>query len=186
MAAHCKFPYLREKSRDMKSKTLQMAQGMALLLFVMILGGCGATKEPLSAEEWSKMENLITSQNFVFSARWAEPVGGRVNQIDLSGSVNYMSLQGTAIEMELPYFGSSQVAQMGGGRQGMRFQSEATDIRTRKNEKQNFYDMEFKTRNKSESLSCILRMYSQTRAVLTINSSQRNSIRYEGVVQPLQ
>ena len=160
---------------------------MTLIGFILILGGCGSTKEPLSAETWGQMEKLMTSQNLMFVAGWAEPIGGRgrVSQIDLSGSVNYMKFQGENVQMELPYFGASQVARMGGVDQGFRFESTATDIRTQKNEKQNYYDLDFKVRNKSESLSCSLRLYSAQRAVLTINSSQRNSIRYEGQLSPL-
>ena len=158
---------------------------MALVAFVLILVGCGAAAEPLSAEEWSKMESVATSQNFVFVAVLAEPIGSGVNQIDLTGNVNYMSLQGSRLEMQLPYFGQSQVAQPAGGRQGLQFEGTATDIMTTKNEKQNYFDVDFKTRNKSESLNCKLRMYSGSRGVLTVNSSQRNSIRYEGEVRPI-
>jgi hypothetical protein len=96
-----------------------------------------------------------------------------------------MTLKGEDLQMELPYFGQRQVAQMGGIDQGMRFNGTATDIRTKRNEKNNHYDLDFKTRNQSESLQCNLRVFSGMRAVLTINSNQRNSIRYEGALNPL-
>ena len=169
----------------MKTMISKLAVGLSLIGSLLILWGCGSAKEPLSAEEWSKMENVIGSQNFVFVARLAEPIGSRVNQIDLTGNVNYMSMQADAVKMELPYFGTRQVAQPGAINQGIRFEGTAVDIRKTKNEKQNYYDLDFKIRDKSESFNCNLRMYSAMRAVLTVNSSQRNSIRYEGELRPI-
>ena len=154
----------------MKEIILKNIAGFACLGLAMLVGGCGATKEPLSAEEWGKMEQVITSQNFVFVARFAEPIGDAVSQIDLTGRVNYMSLQGDLVKMELPYFGTRQVANMSGDR-GLRFETTATDIQINKNEKQNHYDMNFKARDRSESFSCNLRVYSGLLAVLTVNSS---------------
>ncbi len=169
----------------MKRILPKIVAGMALAVSAILFLGCGAAQEPMSAEDWAKLEKVVTSQNYVFVARLAEPLGSAVSQIDLTGNVNYMSLQGTAVKMELPYFGTRQVAQPSGGNQGMRFESTATDLKTRKNEKQNHYDVEFKTRNNSEGLQCNLRVYSGLRAVLTINSTQRNSIRYDGELRPI-
>lgn len=159
--------------------------GMGLAILVFALMSCTSTKEPLSSETWAQMENLITSKNFRFDAALAEPIGGRVNRIDLTGRNAYMTLTGEEVQMQLPYFGQRQVATMGVADQGMQFKGTATDIRTKRNEKSNNYDMDFKTRNQSESLQCNLRVFSGMRAVLTINSNQRNSIRYEGQIRPL-
>jgi hypothetical protein len=168
----------------MKGYVLKSMAVTAFMGLIMLMGGCGATQEPLSAEQWDKMEKVVASQNFVFVARFAEPIGDAVKQIDLTGRVNYMSLQGDQVKMELPYFGTRQVANMSGDR-GLRFETTATDISTRKNEKQNHYDMNFKARDRSESFSCNLRVYSGLLAVLTINSSQRNSIMYTGELRPI-
>lgn len=169
----------------MKTKILKPAAAMILSAFFLILSGCGATQEPLSTEAWDQMDTLINSGNLAFVAQWAQPIGSRVNQIDLTGRVNYLKMQGSDLEMQLPYFGTSQVARVGGGNQGFQFEGTASDIRISRNEKQNSYDMDFKTRDKSETLNCMLRLYTGNRAVLTINSSQRNSIRYEGELRPL-
>ena len=96
-----------------------------------------------------------------------------------------MTMNGEDVQLELPYFGQRQVATMGVVDQGMRLEGKATDISTKRNEKSNHYDLDFKTRNQSESLQCNLRVFSGMRAVLTINSNQRNSIRYEGVITTL-
>ncbi len=158
---------------------------LSLSFLLFGLNSCSSTKEPLSSETWAQMENVIASKNFRFDARLAEPIGSRVSRIDLQGYNAFMKLQGEDLQMELPYFGTRQVAQMGGGSQGIRFEGTATDVRTGRNEKNNHYNLDFKARHQSESFQCNLRVYSGMRAVLTINSNQRNSIRYEGQVTPL-
>lgn len=158
---------------------------LSLTFLLFSLTGCSSTKEPLSPQAWAQMEGVVNSRNFRFEARWAEPIGSRVSRIDLTGRNSFMEMRGEDLQMELPYFGQRQVAQMGVGTQGVRFEGTATDVKTGRNEKNNHYNLDFKTRNQSESLQCNLRVYSGMRAVLTINSNQRNSIRYEGPIIPL-
>jgi hypothetical protein len=160
------------------------ALGATILVFG--LSSCTSTKEPLSSETWAQLERVVTSKNFRFDAAQAEPIGSRVSRIDLTGRNAYMTMKGDDVQLELPYFGQRQVATMGVVDQGMRLEGKATDVSTKRNEKNNHYDLDFKTRNQSESLQCNLRVFSGMRAVLTINSNQRNSIRYEGVLKPLQ
>ena len=156
---------------------------LSLTILVFGLGSCTSTKEPLSSETWARIENVITSKNFRFDASWAEPIGSRVSRVSITG---FMLMQGDSLQMELPYIGQRQVAQMGVGNQGMKFEGTATDIKTSRNEKNNHYDLDFKTRNQGESLQCNLRVFSGMRAVLTINSNQRNSISYDGEIISLK
>ncbi|TNF73477.1 MAG: DUF4251 domain-containing protein [Bacteroidetes bacterium] len=159
---------------------------LSLILLILGLNSCSSTKEPLSSETWAQMENVVNSKNFRFDALLAEPIGGsRVSRIDLTGYNAFMKFQGDDLQMELPYFGQRQVAQMGGGSQGIRFEGTATDVRTARNEKNNHYNLDFRVRSQSESFQCNLRVYSGMRSVLTVNSNQRNSIRYEGQIKPL-
>ncbi len=158
---------------------------LSLGILALNLQGCGSTKEPLSSETWSQMENVIASGNFRFDAVWAEPIGGRVSRIDLTGYNAYMTLKGEELQMELPYFGQRQVAQIAGNNQGMQFQGKATDKSTSRNERNNSMDFSFKARNKSENLQCSLQLYSGMQAALTINSNQRSSIRYVGQLKPI-
>lgn len=158
---------------------------LSLVMLVLSLHSCGTAKEPLSSETWAQMENVITSGNFRFDAVWAEPIGGRVSRIDLTGYNAYMTLQGEDVQMELPYFGQRQVAQVAGSNQGMQFQGKARDMSTSRNERNNSFDLDFKARNQSENLQCTLQLYSGMQAALTINSNQRSSIRYVGELKPM-
>lgn len=155
---------------------------LSLAFLVFSINSCGSAREPLSSENWTRLENVVTSKSFRFDARWAEPIGSRVSRVNITG---FMLMQGDDLQFELPYIGQRQVAQMGGGNQGMKFEGTATDIKTGRNEKRNYYNMDFRTRNQSEALQCNLQVFSGMKAVLTINSSQRNSIIYEGELIPI-
>jgi hypothetical protein len=170
---------------------------LALQLFAVL--GCGGTKEPLSARAWDQMENAVTNRDFQFRAQWAEPLqtgsmnqianaglippGSNVNRIDLTGTANYLKMEGDRVEMQLPYYGERQINQTYGRAEGMEYEGTATDIRTIKNEKKNYYDLEFNLKNQTELLQCSLRVFSGMRTILTIYSSQRNMIRYTGEIK---
>ena len=174
----------------------------SLAIQLLILAGCGGTKKTLSAEAWSQMEQLVTVRNFQFSAQWAEPLqtgsmnqianaglippGSNVNRIDLTGTANYFNMQGDEVEMQLPYYGERQINQTYGRAEGMAYEGTAMDIRTKKNEKNGYYDLDFHLKNKTELLQCSLRVFPGMRTILTVYSSQRNMIRYVGELKPLE
>jgi len=172
---------------EIKIPTMNVRENPFLVLsfafLVFSLSSCGSAKEPLSSETWERLENVVTSKSFRFDARWAEPIGSRVSRVSITG---FMLMQGDDLQFDLPYIGQRQVAQMGGGSQGMKFEGTATDVKTSRNEKRNYYNMDFKTRNQGEALQCNLQVFSGKKAVLTINSSQRNSIVYEGELIPVE
>lgn len=175
---------------------------VSVILTLISLSGCGASKEPLSSEAWAQMERLVTSRDLEFHARWAEPLqtgsmntvanaglippGSSVNRIDLTGTANYFKMSGDQVEMYLPYYGERQVTQTYGRAEGMEFEGTATDIATKKNEKGRYYDLDFNLKERTELLQCNLRVFSGSKAVLTIYSNQRNMIRYQGEVTPKQ
>lgn len=164
----------------------------------MAIAGCG-TSRTLSDADWQQMEATVTQRDFKFEGRWAEPLqtgsltqvtnaglvppGSSVNRIDLTGTANYLKMQGDEVQMQLPYFGERQVNQTYGRAEGMEFEGTATDIRTRRDEKKNYYDLDFNLKKQTELLQCNLRLYANNRALLTIYSNQRHMIRYEGLIQ---
>ena len=168
----------------------------SLAIQFLVFAGCGGTKESLSAEAWSRMEHAVTARNFKFRAQWAEPLqtggmnqianaglippGSNVNRIDLTGTANYFNMKGDQVEMQLPYYGERQVNQTYGRAEGMEFEGTATEIKTKKNERSNYYDLDFNLNNNTELLQCSLRVFPGMRTILTIYSSQRNMIRYVG------
>lgn len=175
----------------------------SILIFQLIfLFGCTTSKEPLSLVTWEQMEELVTVRNFRFTGRWAEPLqtssmnrianaglippGSTPNRIDLTVTANFLRMIGDQVEMQLPYYGERQVNQTYGRAEGMVYKGEATKIRTTKNERQNYYDLDFDLIKKTELLQCNLRVFANKKAVLTIYSNQRNLIRYQGEVEAME
>ncbi len=165
----------------MKIPVILCNAGIATVLCMFILWGCNSTQKTVASASESEMEAFVETLDFMFVTGLVE-----TNSVtDFTSNVDFMKMQGDSVRMNLPYFGTHHVARMGGGRGGLRFTSKATDIRTKKNEKRKYFDLDFNLRDKSESFSCKLRVYPTGRALLSINSSQRSNAQYEGVIRPV-
>lgn len=165
----------------MKKRTRLQAAALIPLFVVTLFISCGPTKESANEKIDPELEAFIASLNFVFVTDLVEPTRRGL----LTSNSAFMKMQGDSVQMNLPYAGTSHVAKMGGGRGGLRFTSKATKIRTNKNDKRNSFDLDFNIRNKGESFTCNLRVFSKGRAVLNINSSQRSNVQYEGLIRPI-
>ncbi len=162
----------------MSTRTLSF---LFILASFLILFGCGATKEPLTEANWQQMENTIKGQNFTFVAKTIETMrAGSANRVDNPG---YLKMDGDQVDMQLKYFGSSQISTTYGRTEGIRVVGTATDISSSRNEQGKSFDLKFNVANKSETLQCHLRVFSGKRALLDINSNLRSSIRYDGIIQ---
>lgn len=151
--------------------------GIAMLL----INGCGSSKEPITEATWQQMENTVQERNFTYVAKTVETMRtGSANRVDNPG---YLKMEGDQVDMELKYFGSSQVSMTYGRAEGLRVVGTATDITTSRNEAGKSYDLDFNVDNKTETLQCNLRIFSGKRAVLTVNSNLRSTIRYDGIIQ---
>ena len=172
------------------------AAGIALFV-LLVLNGCGSAWEPISNAEWDRLERIVTERNFNIEAQWAEPLpdnslnnlanagllppGSTASRINLIGNANYLNMRGDSVKTQLPYWGERQTVQAYGRTEGISFSGLAEDIRSSKNEKQQYYDLDFNLRNKSEILQCTLRFYAGKRVLITVQSNQRNQIRYDAI-----
>lgn len=168
----------------------------------VFLSSCKSTVTPLTAAEWAELDKLVEDRDFSMEARWAEPTpdnslnrmanagllppGSSPSRINLEGNANYFRMKGDSVEVQLPFWGERQVVQAYGSADGITYEGPAEDLEVVKNESQSRYDLNFTLRNKSERLQCNLKIFGGKRALLTVNSTQRNSIRYEGTIVPRQ
>ena len=166
-----------------------------LSLFLLAVS-CKTANTPLSDEEWDRLERIVTDRIFEFEAQWAEPLpdqsinalsgagmlppGSSPNRINLIGNANYFVMKGDSVRTQLPYWGERQTVQTYGRAEGINFEGVAENIRMGRNDNQNYYDLDFDLRNKLELLQCNIRFFSGQRALLTIQSSMRNQIRFDG------
>ena len=168
-----------------------------LIVVMLIAFSCKTTYAPISEDEWARLERIVTERDFRMEAQWAEPLpdqsinamssagllppGSSPSRINLIGNANYFAMKGDSVRTQLPYWGERQTVQNYGRAEGITFDGIAENIRTSKNNAQNYYDLDFDLRNRSELLQCKLRFFSGERALLTIQSNMRNQIRYDGV-----
>ncbi|MDM9631700.1 DUF4251 domain-containing protein [Robiginitalea sp. M39] len=163
------------------NNTGKIIYSLFLSVNLLLLMGCGASKEPITEATWEQMENMVEGQNFTFVAKTIETMRtGSANRIDNPG---YLKFEGDQVDMDLRYFGSSQMSRSYGTAEGLRVVGTAKDLSSSRNTATESVDLKFSVVNKSETLQCNLRIYSGKRAVLDVNSNLRSSIRYDGIIQ---
>ncbi|MFD1314133.1 DUF4251 domain-containing protein [Namhaeicola litoreus] len=150
------------------------------LFFLTSLNVFGQTKVEKKAAEQKAYENLKTQLNntdFQFIADWANTQKGR--RINLIGNPNFLNYGDTKIEADLPYFG---VAQMTGYNStgGIKFIQENPVIKKELNDKKQNIILKFEAQNGNESFNCTLTLFKNNTATLSVFSSNRNSISYDG------
>ena len=102
------------------------------MLPMLMLIGCGASKEPLTETNWQQMENKVKGQNFTFVAKTIETMrSGSANRVDNPG---YLKMDGDQVDMQLKYFGSSQVSTTYGRAEGLRVVGPALNLSSNRNE----------------------------------------------------
>ena len=179
----------------MRTGFIQM--GIGLLVLLLATMGCKTGGKPITDAEWARLERVVTDRQFEIEAQWAEPLpdnsinsmasagllppGSSPARINLLGNANYFRMQGDSVSTQLPYWGERQVVQTYGRTEGISFDGLAENIRISRNEKQNYYNLDFDLREKSELMQCNLRFYSGQRVLITVQSNQRNQIRYDGI-----
>lgn len=158
---------------------------IVFLIMILSVSGLNAQtkKEKKSAKKaaeekvHAEVKSLLESMDFTFTADWANPLGGQ--RINLINNPNSMIFSENLIEADLPYFGVAQMASYGGNT-GMDFKIENPEIQKEFNEKKEKYLFRFTGKNNTEVLNCMLTVFKNKNASLNVQSSNRNSINYDG------
>ena len=140
-------------------------------------------KEEQKAIKQKEVEALVDSKEYEFVADRANPQGTR--SIDMTTNDNFFRFKKDSIHSEMPFFGRaySGVA-YGGGGGGLDFEGPMKDYSIVKGKKD--YTIKVDVRGDSESYSILLKVFFNGNASLTINSSNRSSINYNGKIDKLK
>ncbi|WP_157983135.1 DUF4251 domain-containing protein [Psychroflexus aestuariivivens] len=149
-----------------------------------------------------KLTNLVESKSFEIESNWARPSsttsmnyiaqsgllgnGSSVSRIDLIGNANYLKFEGDSVSADLPYYGERQ---SGGGYnsdQSITFEGEPKDLVIEKNEKKNFYNIEFSISNGTESFQVSIKIFPNLKTDIFVNSSHRLGINYGGRAEAIE
>ncbi|EIJ39964.1 DUF4251 domain-containing protein [Galbibacter orientalis] len=182
----------------MKNTTIFLSSCILLLLIA-----CGGAQDSATtAKEFTEVETLIKDKKFKVENQWAMPQvsssmvqlgnsgilgpGNNMQRISLIGNTNYLEIKGDSAKAFLPYYGERQ---MGGGYnsdgEGIQFEQEITDMQVDFIENKQRYKIQFTANNGAESFNVTLLVFPNKKTSLSVNSSQRDFITYDGTISEL-
>lgn len=175
-----------------------------LVLLCLIFLACTTTQKTVLPTSQSRaLDDLVAKKAFIIESDRAFPMvttsmaaisnsgllgnGNSAGNINLIGNYNYFKIEGDTISADLPYYGERR---MGGGYtmdSGIKFKGIPEKYSLTKDDATQQYDVQFQVRGMgTETFMVALKLYPNWNSSITIYSSQRNAIRYQGVVSALQ
>ncbi|WP_082333797.1 DUF4251 domain-containing protein [Mangrovimonas sp. TPBH4] len=142
-----------------------------------------AIKNAQEQEEFLKTKTLVEGAVYTFNAEWATTQKGR--RINLMGNPNFLRLDHQNIDVDLPYFGVAQVAYGYGSSSsgGVVAKGEIYKESQKVDERKRRITTSFSVKNNSENFRMILTIYGNGNANLSVSSSNRNRITYDGKIE---
>ncbi|MGB3149965.1 MAG: DUF4251 domain-containing protein [Maribacter sp.] len=168
-----------------------------------ILVGCGSTKvtdnHPEKIEVFKK---FVDARYFEFNANSAYPLqtqafnsvansgilppGSNSGRIDLIGNPSFIKVFGDSVSVILPYFGERRMSGGYGANTDIKFEGIPEQFNMRYDTVKEKYNLQFDIVQNTETYDINLDIFKNRQASLNINSNQRSTIQYDGVVQELQ
>ncbi|MCC1485076.1 DUF4251 domain-containing protein [Winogradskyella immobilis] len=157
-------------------------------------------KETLKAN-YNKTKQLVESNKFEFEANWAFPLSGDItrlnlssgstpftgNRVDLSGNSNFVKLNVKDAKVFLPYFGRVfRVTANSRTSRGLEFEGTIEKYKVEYNDAKHRVEIKFTSKDKEDQLRYHFVITASGRATLNVNSNNRQAIRYEGKIRPLE
>ena len=157
--------------------------GLTLLLVAISTGWtinsfCQDSKEEKRAKEEAVIKNLIDSQNFVFKAQTALPMGARSRQ--LTSDYDLVITKETVISY-LPYFGRAY-SSTPGAPGGLEFTSKDFDYTIKENKKDNGWDIVIKPKDTQQARELFLTAFKNGSANLQVSSNDKQNISFTGYI----
>lgn len=173
-----------------------------LLIFIIGLISCKSSKTAVSPEEFNTIKELVAQKQFEFVADWALPladnslaqlanagllgIGSTSGRVNLTGNSNFMRFKNDSITADLPFYGERQISSINNNDTGISFNEPPKDYKVTVNEAKRSIDIHFDISDSTESFQVIMNVFRNNRARVTINSTQRNMIRYDGYIKKIE
>lgn len=122
---------------------------------------------------------LIDGQNFIFRAQSVTPQTGNLRQLNS----DYYTLRITKdnVTSDLPYFGRAYSAPIDPTQGGMQFTSKQFDYNVAAKKRK--WEITIKTKDINDATQMFLTVYDNGTAYLQVNSTNRQPISYNGVIE---
>ncbi len=127
---------------------------------------------------FESLQNMINAKNLTITSDWAFPLGG--NRVNLIGNPNFIKFKGDSVQAFLPYFGTVQVLADYGGDGGISFNGIPKSYEVIPQMENKDIKIKFEMNNKTENFQVTATLFKNGSANVSVNSSYRNSISYQG------
>lgn len=185
------------RPNDLMMKT-RTTYGFALLMLLAMACASGPRSQATPAD-LAAFEKLISDKSFQIDASWAQPMasqglnsianagllprGSTAGRIDIGGSGGYLRIVGDSVMADLPYFGERQ---MGGAynpqKSGILFNGIPKEFSIEPNKKGDGKTIRFNISQNQEGYRVIAQVYPSNHTTITIASTHRTTIWYQGTV----
>jgi hypothetical protein len=135
-------------------------------------------KEEKKLEKQKQTDDLISSKEFVFIARYANPMGMR--SVNLTSNPNFVKFHPDLIDSYMPYFGRAYNAVGYGTDTGLKFKGKPEKFTVGKTKKN--YEIDIEVKGESDSYKLYLQVGFEGSASLSITGNNRSSISYTGEI----
>ncbi len=168
---------------------------------VFLLSGCGSQKVSYTPEEKAQLTEMVNANSFRLRAQWANPMastsvtavlnsglllpGNSPNRIDIMSTTAYLEIGPDNVSAQLPYYGERQIANTYNPTDvGIQFKGVPDDLKIEYNEKKDTYSFSFDIVNDlGEGFNVNGTLFPNLRTIFYVNSTQRFTIGYVGVVR---
>jgi len=175
------------------------------VLFLCLIGtiwNCGSTEDAANASIKNQvLDNLVAQKSFLIESEWAQPMntkamnsiassglllpGNSGSNISLIANPNYLKVMGDTVAAYLPYFGERQLTARYGVGNAIEFKGIPDKLKISQNSKKKNYTILFTIKENTEVYQVTITLFNSLSSHISINSSQRNVIRYIGKVSEL-
>jgi len=170
--------------------TMSRMNFIPVILIVVFATGCAVTQtgegnSTRNQERAASMDQVaarIESGNYIFTVQSINPTGGR----SIQATTTYtMKVTGGNYEASLPYFGRAYQSSYGGDG-GIEFNGTPGDLQITKNTKKNTVTVTFSLKGSKDTYQVSLQVGYSGYGTMTVNSQNRQSISYYGLVSAPQ
>lgn len=166
-------------------------------IYVLLVGSlmaCGSVREVTETER-AVLEKAVTTPAFNIRMQWAYPlnsgsaqllnslqpgVRANGNRIYIDDGANYMQVKNDSVFVALPYFGTRQISGGLPGNVGVHVAQALDDWEAMPAKNTAERSLHIATKHKGEAYDLSIRLFAKGKATVVLNTSQRQSIKYEG------
>lgn len=164
----------------MQSKMKKSLIFLVAILFMVSCGSLHNSQEKITAEQKSaQIQDSIHARTFTVEFNYVNPMRMPPHYLTTAYTLR---LRGDSLVSELPYFGRAYRANPADNdRSPLSFSGRVGEARTIKGKK-NDYTITLKTKNGIELLEYTLNLFSNGQAYLSVSSSDREPISFNGAI----